>query len=106
MIGIWMRTARIVGRQRVRRMRNPLRIKERQTRLPPSGAREPSEEVIEAAVLHGHNNDVIDAGLVRWRERVRTGCLAREQRFRIQSGDRSQYGCTTCPGHAGQEVSS
>ena len=89
MIGIRMRTAGIVGRQRVSRMRNSIGIKVRQTRLPTISAGKPSEEVIEAAVLHGYNYDVIDPGLVRWRERVRAVCLAGEQRFRIQSGDRS-----------------
>ena len=73
-----MRAARIVGRQRVSRMRNPVGIKVRQTRLLTIGAGEPSEEVIEAAILHGYDDDVIDAGLVRRRERERTGCLAGE----------------------------
>jgi hypothetical protein len=67
MVRVRMRAAGIVGRQRVSRMRNPVGINVRQTRLLPIGAGEPSEEVIEAAVLHGHNYDVINAGLVRRR---------------------------------------
>jgi hypothetical protein len=36
-----------------------------QSRLPAIGAGNPSEEMIETAILHGHNDNVLDAGFSR-----------------------------------------
>ena len=37
--------------------------------LPAIGIRHPAQQVIEAAVLHHHNDNVLDAGKIRARER-------------------------------------
>src|SRR5438309_5217012 len=51
-------------------MRDAVRVDVRQPRLPPVGARQPTEHVVEGAVLHHQHHDVLDAGVFRVRADV------------------------------------
>src|SRR5215469_10652241 len=49
-------------------MRHSVRVRIAQARLLAIGALDPAEEMVEAAILHRHHDDVLDAGLRRRRQ--------------------------------------
>jgi len=61
MVRIGMRTAGIIAGERIRRVTHAGAVHVRQTGLFAVRVRQPSEKMIETAVLHGHNDDVFDA---------------------------------------------
>ena len=71
-VGIRVRAALVVGRQRVRRVGCARRVDVRESRLFPVGAGQPAHDVVERPVLHHHDDDVVDprgAGLGQARRR-------------------------------------
>jgi len=60
-VGIGVRAALEVGRERVGPVRHARRVEVRDPRLFPVGARKPAHDVVERAVLHHHDDDVVDA---------------------------------------------
>ena len=64
MIRIRMAAAHVVGRERRSRMGDVGLVRIRQAGLLAVGRRMPAEQVIEAPVLHHHDDDVVDARLV------------------------------------------
>ena len=61
MVGVRMAATGVVRRQWISRVCRAVVIGILQSRLPAVSAGNPSEEVIEAAILHGHNDHVLDA---------------------------------------------
>jgi hypothetical protein len=69
--------------------------------LPAIGIRHPAQQVIEAAVLHHHNDNVLDAGKIRARER----CIELLDLFCLCKGNGARKRRAGNTGHAAQKVS-
>src|SRR5207249_8141092 len=68
MVRIGMRAALEVRRERKGLMRSARGVRERETRLLAVRVRQPAEQVVEGAVLHHHDDDVVEPGTSRARE--------------------------------------
>ena len=92
-VRIGVRAALEVGRERIRLVRDAVRVEIRQPRLLAVGSRQPAGEMVERAVLHHHDDDVVDPGLSRLRQRHRSRCRrAGERAERAGACERARGG--------------
>jgi hypothetical protein len=97
---IRVRTANEV-RQTIRRVRCPAVVQVGEPRLPPIGVGHPAQQMIEAAILHHHNHDVLDPRLLRIRQRG----IKMLHLFRLAKRSSGRKRCAGNAGHTAQKVS-
>jgi hypothetical protein len=100
MIRVRMRTADEI-RQPVSRVRRSAVVQIAESRLAPVGIGHPAEQMIEAAILHHHNHDMLDARLLRIAQRG----IQLFDLFRLAKSSGARNCCAGNAGHATQKVS-
>src|SRR2546423_15381926 len=96
MIRTWMRATGVVAGKRMSRVAHAGAVHVGQAGLLAVGVRQPAEKMVEAAVLHGHDDDVLDARIFRtwqsWKRQLREEILSGEKRRTDQCCARNKRG--------------